>query len=102
MCQLLFKIATKNEFQQFYKILIKIEFIFKLKLFKSASYFYLIINNIKYSLQLFIDNEFVDAASGHKFATINPANGKIIAQVSEGAGVKFIVSIIIIISYIET
>ncbi|KYM98179.1 PREDICTED: retinal dehydrogenase 1 [Cyphomyrmex costatus] len=38
---------------------------------------------IKYT-QLFIDNEFVDAASGRKFPTINPADGKVIAEISEG------------------
>lgn len=38
---------------------------------------------IKYT-QLFINNEFVDSKSGKKFATINPANGKVIAQISEG------------------
>nr|XP_014094615.1 aldehyde dehydrogenase X, mitochondrial isoform X3 [Bactrocera oleae] len=34
--------------------------------------------------QLFINNEFVDAVSGKKFPTINPATGKLIAQVAEG------------------
>ncbi|XP_025990047.1 retinal dehydrogenase 1 [Solenopsis invicta] len=38
---------------------------------------------IKYT-QLFIDNEFVDAVSGRKFSTINPANGKVIAEIAEG------------------
>ncbi|KYM85210.1 Retinal dehydrogenase 1 [Atta colombica] len=38
---------------------------------------------IKYT-QLFIDNEFVDAVSGHKFSTINPADGTIITEISEG------------------
>ncbi|KAL0121830.1 hypothetical protein PUN28_006946 [Cardiocondyla obscurior] len=38
---------------------------------------------IKYT-QLFIDNEFVDAVSGRKFSTINPADGKVIAEISEG------------------
>ncbi|KAK2578311.1 hypothetical protein KPH14_002586 [Odynerus spinipes] len=38
---------------------------------------------IKYT-QLFINNEFVDAESGKKFPTINPANGEVIAQISEG------------------
>lgn len=36
------------------------------------------------SLQLFINNEFVDSASGKTFATYNPATGKEIIQVSEG------------------
>ncbi|KAG5336686.1 AL1A1 dehydrogenase, partial [Acromyrmex charruanus] len=36
------------------------------------------------SVALFIDNEFVDAASNRKFPTINPADGKIIAEISEG------------------
>ncbi|XP_047349359.1 aldehyde dehydrogenase 1A1 [Vespa velutina] len=39
--------------------------------------------NIKYT-QLFINNEFVNAESGKKFSTINPANGEVIAQISEG------------------
>ncbi|XP_015175994.1 PREDICTED: aldehyde dehydrogenase X, mitochondrial [Polistes dominula] len=39
--------------------------------------------DIKYT-QLFINNEFVDAVSGKKFSTINPANEKEIAQISEG------------------
>ncbi|XP_036323762.1 aldehyde dehydrogenase, mitochondrial isoform X1 [Rhagoletis pomonella] len=34
--------------------------------------------------QLFINNEFVDAVSGKKFPTINPATGKLIAEVAEG------------------
>lgn len=38
---------------------------------------------IKYT-QLFINNEFVDAVSGKKFATVNPATEKVIAEVSEG------------------
>lgn len=38
---------------------------------------------IKYT-KLFINNEFVDAVSGKKFATVNPATGKVIAEVSEG------------------
>jgi len=31
----------------------------------------------------------VDAVSGRKFPTINPANGKVIAEISEGDKVKF-------------
>ncbi|XP_012226243.1 retinaldehyde dehydrogenase 3 [Linepithema humile] len=38
---------------------------------------------IKYT-QLFIDNEFVDAVSGRKFSTVNPSNGKVIAEIAEG------------------
>ncbi|XP_029663327.1 retinal dehydrogenase 1 [Formica exsecta] len=38
---------------------------------------------IKYT-QLFIDNKFVDAVSGRKFPTINPVDGKVIAEISEG------------------
>lgn len=56
--------------------------------------YFSLINNIKYSLQLFIDNEFVDAVSGRKFPTINPADGKVIAEISEGDKVKFIILII--------
>ncbi|CAG5102360.1 Similar to ALDH1B1: Aldehyde dehydrogenase X, partial [Cotesia congregata] len=33
---------------------------------------------------LFINNEFVDSVSGKKFPTINPSNGAVITQVSEG------------------
>ncbi|XP_043489525.1 aldehyde dehydrogenase X, mitochondrial [Polistes fuscatus] len=39
--------------------------------------------DVKYT-QLFINNEFVDAESGKKFSTINPANEKVIALISEG------------------
>lgn len=39
---------------------------------------------IKYT-KLFINNEFVDSQSGKTFPTINPANGKKIADVSEGS-----------------
>lgn len=39
--------------------------------------------DIKYT-QLFINNNFVDSVSGKKFSTINPANGTVIAEVSEG------------------
>jgi len=38
---------------------------------------------VKYT-KLFINNEFVDAVSGKKFATINPATGKAIIEVAEG------------------
>ncbi|XP_049951814.1 aldehyde dehydrogenase 1A1-like [Schistocerca serialis cubense] len=38
---------------------------------------------LKYT-QLFINNEFVDSASGKKFPVINPATGQKIAEVSEG------------------
>ena len=34
--------------------------------------------------QLFINNAFVDSVSGKKFKTVNPANGKVTAEVSEG------------------
>ncbi|CAD6994704.1 unnamed protein product [Ceratitis capitata] len=34
--------------------------------------------------QLFINNEFVDAVSGKKFPTVNPATGKVIAEIAEG------------------
>lgn len=38
---------------------------------------------IKYT-QLFINNEWVNAASGKTFPTINPCNGKVICQIQEG------------------
>ncbi|XP_014094614.1 aldehyde dehydrogenase X, mitochondrial isoform X1 [Bactrocera oleae] len=41
-------------------------------------------NEVPKYTQLFINNEFVDAVSGKKFPTINPATGKLIAQVAEG------------------
>ncbi|XP_075147682.1 aldehyde dehydrogenase X, mitochondrial [Haematobia irritans] len=34
--------------------------------------------------KLFINNEFVDAKSGKKFPTMNPATGKVIVEVAEG------------------
>ena len=34
--------------------------------------------------KIFINNEFVDSKSGKVFATINPANGKVISEVQEG------------------
>lgn len=34
--------------------------------------------------QLFINNEFVDAQSGKTFPTVNPANGKKLADIAEG------------------
>ena len=39
--------------------------------------------DIKYT-KLFINNEFIDAASGKKFPTMNPTTGKLIAEVAEG------------------
>ncbi|XP_018783508.1 PREDICTED: aldehyde dehydrogenase X, mitochondrial-like isoform X1 [Bactrocera latifrons] len=41
-------------------------------------------NEVPKYTQLFINNEFVDAVSGKKFPTINPATGKVIAQIAEG------------------
>lgn len=38
---------------------------------------------VKYT-QLFINNEFVDAVSKKKFSTLNPATGKVIAEIAEG------------------
>ena len=38
---------------------------------------------IKYT-QLFINNAFVDAASGKTFATIDPATEEVICQIAEG------------------
>jgi acyl-CoA reductase-like NAD-dependent aldehyde dehydrogenase len=34
--------------------------------------------------KLFINNAFIESASGRKFETVNPANGQIISQISEG------------------
>ncbi|XP_076686817.1 aldehyde dehydrogenase 1A1 [Andrena cerasifolii] len=39
--------------------------------------------DVKYT-QLFINNEFVDAKSGKKFATLNPTDGTVIAKIAEG------------------
>ena len=41
---------------------------------------------VKYT-QLFIDNNFVDAVSGKKFDTIDPATEEIICQIAEGDSV---------------
>jgi 4-(gamma-glutamylamino)butanal dehydrogenase len=38
----------------------------------------------RFRAQAFIDGRFVDAASGETFATENPANGEVIAQVTSG------------------
>ena len=38
----------------------------------------------KFHTQLFINNEWVDAASGKTFETTNPANGDVITKVQEG------------------
>ncbi len=38
--------------------------------------------------QLFINNEFVDAASGKTFPTINPSTGETIAEVAEADKVQ--------------
>lgn len=35
-------------------------------------------------MQIFINNEFVDAVSGKTFDTYNPATGEVIASVAEG------------------
>ena len=39
--------------------------------------------DIKYT-KLFINNEFVDSASGKTFPTIDPATEQVICQISEG------------------
>ena len=36
------------------------------------------------TLQIFINNEWVDSVSGKTFPTYNPANGKKIADIAEG------------------
>ncbi|XP_004524261.1 aldehyde dehydrogenase X, mitochondrial isoform X3 [Ceratitis capitata] len=41
-------------------------------------------NEVPKYTQLFINNEFVDAKSGKKFPTYNPATGKLIVEVAEG------------------
>lgn len=38
--------------------------------------------------QLFINNQFVDSKSGKTFPVVNPANGKVIVNVSEGDKVR--------------
>lgn len=47
--------------------------------------------------QLFINNEFVDSVSCKKFPTINPADGTIIVQISEGDKVLYFYFIIFVI-----
>jgi hypothetical protein len=37
----------------------------------------------RFQTKLFINNEFVNSKSGKTFPTLNPANGKILAQVQE-------------------
>ncbi|MCL2656304.1 MAG: aldehyde dehydrogenase family protein [Betaproteobacteria bacterium] len=39
---------------------------------------------VKPETRLFIDGKFVDAVDGQRFATLNPANGKVIAEVARG------------------
>ena len=34
--------------------------------------------------RLFIDGDYVDAIAGGRFSTINPANGEVVAEMSEG------------------
>ncbi len=41
-------------------------------------------NFVSCVLQLFINNEWVNSASGKTFPTINPTNGEVIVQVQEG------------------
>jgi hypothetical protein len=41
------------------------------------------INKQSFFLQLFINNEFVDSASGKTFPTLNPSNEKKIADIAE-------------------
>jgi len=38
---------------------------------------------------LFINNEFVNAASGNVFEVLNPATGDVIAEVADGGEVRF-------------
>jgi aldehyde dehydrogenase (NAD+) len=40
------------------------------------------------SIKLFINNEFVNAKSGKTFETVNPASGKVIANIAEGDAVN--------------
>jgi acyl-CoA reductase-like NAD-dependent aldehyde dehydrogenase len=39
-----------------------------------------------FETRLFIDGAFVDAAAGGRFATVNPATGEVLAEVSAGTG----------------
>lgn len=50
-------------------------------------YFYHLTKGLHF-LQLFINNEFVDSVSGKTFPTINPSNGEVIANISEGDKVR--------------
>lgn len=47
--------------------------------------------------QLFINNEFMDSVSRKKFPTINPADGTVIADISEGDKVLYFNFVIFII-----
>uniref|UniRef100_A0A915JGV2 aldehyde dehydrogenase (NAD(+)) n=1 Tax=Romanomermis culicivorax TaxID=13658 RepID=A0A915JGV2_ROMCU len=40
--------------------------------------------HVLYYVQIFINNEWVESKSGQKFPTMNPSNGNIICEVSEG------------------
>lgn len=46
----------------------------------------------KIIFQLFIDNEWVDSKSGKTFKTYSPADGSLIAKVSEGGKVRHYVT----------
>jgi hypothetical protein len=42
-----------------------------------------VVHKQRFLLQLFINNQFVDSASGKTFPTLNPANEKKIADIAE-------------------
>ena len=55
--------------------------------------------NFLSTFQLFINNEWCDSVSGKTFPTINPSNGKVIAQIQEADKVCIIYSLCHHISY---
>ena len=51
--------------------------------------------------QLFINNQWVDAASGKSFPTINPATGEVICQVAEADAVNTLSDTYRLLSFIH-
>lgn len=43
-------------------------------------------DGLKLETRLFIDGEYVDAANGGRFETVNPATGEVLAEMAEGTG----------------
>ena len=54
------------------------------------------INFFLFTLQLFINNEWVNAASGKRFPTLNPATEEVICEVAEADKVSRILCVLFI------